>query len=878
MISGNMDSILSPIRTINGRVEVVDTSTLATKGEAVRLEGCKVGSPLEVQLSSRNLVDITKAHNNSSGTKIEIYDDYIIATGKASTNPSATGTAAWSAGTVDLPLLQPTEIGQNIAISFDIEYLEQMAEFSFPQSIVANFGQGFNAGSLTALGKYHIEKKLTTKSIVSKLIIYTQSCKVKISNIYVGEGTDATYTPYIADDDFADVELYRYGKNLFDYTQITFTDEYVAIGTGNISESTGYSCTGFIPCAHLVGQTITLNHPPVETGGGNPGMGFYSDTFGSWDASGVWLGNGGAGNGYTAVVPEGAKYFRFSVPRKYADGTQIQIELGDTVTEYESYVEPEVFTPMPDGSVTGLTALPTNTIFAYPRGMVVTAQYAVYATKDTYTNRDKLKSIQIDRVGENKFFGFGISQKATIVIVDKDCACGLAKGDRVIVYFNDVLTSPVFYISEVKRDEVTNDLTVTAYDALEGAVAHTVGELSLESYSIKMLATACANALGLVAVYPSIEAFSLNYETGANFEGSETIREVLNAIAEATQTIYYVNRNDELVFARLDKDGAAVLNIDKSQYMSLENKSNVVLTDICSITELGDNLEATNGEGGEAQNIYDNPLLELREDLPQILENAIAAVGGTDIHQYNLTWRGNYFLEPCDKITILTKMNEIITTYLITDTITYDGGYRQVSKWEYEPQEKGNTNPTTLGETLKQTYAKVDKANKTIELVASETSSITESIAQLQLDTGSINASVSNVESALKDATNTINGELATINEKVSATMTSEEIRYEISTALDNGVGSVQTGKGFTFNDEGLTIEDLENPGIITQITNNGMGVYTGSISEDSRVLTANDKGVNAKDLHANTYLIIGDYSRFENYGDKPRTACFWIG
>ena len=48
----------------------------------------------------------------------------------------------------------------------------------------------------------------------------------------------------------------------------------------------------------------------------------------------------------------------------------------------------------------------------------------------------------------------------------------------------------------------------------------------------------------------------------------------------------------------------------------------------------------------------------------------------------------------------------------------------------------------------------------------------------------------------------------------------------------------------------------------------------------DDEVLVADNVGVNATNLHATTYLIIGNYSRFEDYvrdGDE-RTGCFWIG
>ena len=83
-------------------------------------------------------------------------------------------------------------------------------------------------------------------------------------------------------------------------------------------------------------------------------------------------------------------------------------------------------------------------------------------------------------------------------------------------------------------------------------------------------------------------------------------------------------------------------------------------------------------------------------------------------------------------------------------------------------------------------------------------------------------------------------------------------------------------GKEFTLNDDGMTIEgtsDDNNSKIKTNISNNGMTVY----ANDDEKLKADDKGVEATDLHAKTYLIIGGNSRLENYGDN-RTGCFWIG
>ena len=83
-------------------------------------------------------------------------------------------------------------------------------------------------------------------------------------------------------------------------------------------------------------------------------------------------------------------------------------------------------------------------------------------------------------------------------------------------------------------------------------------------------------------------------------------------------------------------------------------------------------------------------------------------------------------------------------------------------------------------------------------------------------------------------------------------------------------------GKRFFLGDTGMTVKGSSsdtNNTIETTVSNNGMTVY----GNDQEMLKANDKGVVATDLHAKTYLIVGDNSRFENYGNG-RTGCFWIG
>jgi ABC-type molybdate transport system ATPase subunit len=176
---------------------------------------------------------------------------------------------------------------------------------------------------------------------------------------------------------------------------------------------------------------------------------------------------------------------------------------------------------------------------------------------------------------------------------------------------------------------------------------------------------------------------------------------------------------------------------------------------------------------------------------------------------------------------------------------------------------------------LNQTSAKVDKVNREIELVVSETNANTEAISSLTLNTESIDASVSRIEENTEAALKDVNSAITDITNRVDMAISAEDVTIAIKNEMANGVEKITTGKGFTFNDTGLTIEEISdttNNKIKTTITNNGMTVY----ANNDEMLVANDNGVVAKNLHANTYLIIGTKSRFEDYGE--RTGCFWIG
>lgn len=369
--------------------------------------------------------------------------------------------------------------------------------------------------------------------------------------------------------------------------------------------------------------------------------------------------------------------------------------------------------------------------------------------KQTFAHTDKLIEFTIERVGEEKFFGFGVCQKINVKLLDVKREITVTTANSFKLYFNNVNTSPIFYVTEVNRDEKTNELSITAYDIINQATNHKTSELALTApYTIKDFANSCASLLGLGAVvFPTdMTMFNLYYSEGANFEGTENIREALNAVAEATLTIYYINQSSQLVFKQLDKDGDPVYIIDKSRYFELDSKTNRRLVKITHATELGDNVSAELEQTGTTQYVRNNPFWDLRTDIDSITETALDLVGGLTINQFECEWRGNPLLEVGDKIALTTKDDDAVLSYIINDVITYNGSLVEESQWHYTDDEGTEDNPATLGDALKYTYARVDKVNKEITLMASDVDEHSQKLAKLEIDVDTITTTVSKIE------------------------------------------------------------------------------------------------------------------------------------
>ncbi len=162
-----------------------------------------------------------------------------------------------------------------------------------------------------------------------------------------------------------------------------------------------------------------------------------------------------------------------------------------------------------------------------------------------------------------------------------------------------------------------------------------------------------------------------------------------------------------------------------------------------------------------------------------------------------------------------------------------------------------------------------------ITTIKSETKSLKSTVSSLQLGADSISASVKSLEESMTNTTNGLASDISKVQEQVNLAMTSDDVKLEIQKEMSKGANKVSTSTGFTFDQNGLNISKTDSE-MKTQITEDGMKIYKNS----EVMLTANNQGVDAKNLHATTYLIIGNNSRMEDFTESgsKRTAVFWIG
>lgn len=134
---------------------------------------------------------------------------------------------------------------------------------------------------------------------------------------------------------------------------------------------------------------------------------------------------------------------------------------------------------------------------------------------------------------------------------------------------------------------------------------------------------------------------------------------------------------------------------------------------------------------------------------------------------------------------------------------------------------------------------------------------------------------VEQVKNSVSNGIERVNESINILSSTVETKMDAEQVSITVQQEIAKGVDRVETSTGYVFDSEGLKINKTGS-GMSNLLDNTGMYVKRDGVD----ILTANNEGVSAKDLHAKTFLKIGSGDgrcRFEDYG-TTRIGCFWTG
>lgn len=487
---------------------------------------------------------------------------------------------------------------------------------------------------------------------------------------------------------------------------------------------------------------------------------------------------------------------------------------------------------------------------------------------------------------------------------------GLKNNENYMTFYN------TYIVDSVKKNEKTGELSLIGYDCMNRA-ANTLFSLpnNKNTFTLGDILFRCYKLLSSDNIYIDINN---NRELPTylptkwtreqiNLSGEETVRDILNAVAELCGENYFCHPLNDMSYSRNSNENPSIMGkaisttkwvgtggqwlgenvktlgdqylydkvyIDKSKYFELTSDKPYKLTGITATNELNDSVSV--GTDEYRQVIYNNPFLTLLPDETQqtILTGILNQLKDIPITPFNCEWRGDPRLEPTDWLEFEDKNGNKFQSFLLNETVEYNGGFKStmwVDKMESQTPIAADRNIST---SILKTKATVDKVKGEITLEVSRAKEAEQLLgSRLTINENAITSEVKNRQDADNELSSTITQTANSITSEVSrATGRENELASDISTitqTVDNISTRIDTVEGNystinqTVNEISLEVgnkADADGGALISLIN---ADTSTAKISADKITLEGEvsfiKKGDNVSELTNDKGYLVGD-------------------
>lgn len=373
-------------------------------------------------------------------------------------------------------------------------------------------------------------------------------------------------------------------------------------------------------------------------------------------------------------------------------------------------------------------------------------------------------------------------------------------------------------------------------------------------------------------------------------------RTVISAICELNGVLGHINRQGKFTYVSLERKLKVIhpsklihpgkgiypgmltymdydrYDISKSLYRTCEYEDfETERISKVQIRQQEGDIGAIAGTGNNCYIVEDNFLVygKIPEKLSEICERLLQKISEIKYRPFKAVVKGNPCIEVGDIVNIQTRYKEV-EGYVFERTLTGIQALKDSfeTKGVQEYSEKVNSTNREIKRLKGKTNILTRNVEETREMISDVESGLsTEIIKNTQL----VSQTISETNKKLENETSALKSSYSNLEQKVNEFDITFQEKLEKINEQGEAIEDLKS-TSYKFGTEDLTIKK-SNSEMETKINENGMRVYKNS----EEVLVANNNGVDAVNLHAKTYLIIGNNSRLEDFGSE-RTACFWVG